>query len=88
MKATQKASSAVGRRIVARETETRRLAVDFPGWGHPDCSKFIEDIPVGLAGEIIDVESHGSNPWTRYGVRFDDGTRANGLVLGKDIQLT
>jgi len=68
---------------------TRRLAADFPGWGAEDYADyFIDTLPEGgLAGTITSVESHGSNPWTRYSVRFEDGTTASGLVAGKDIEI-
>lgn len=76
-----------GRRIVALGSPITRHAVDFPGWGHPNAFDYLLPTPAGLAGTISNVESHGMNPWTRYSVRYDDGTRAYGLVLGRDIQL-
>lgn len=42
----------------------------------------------GLTGVVRVVESHGSNPWTRYTVRFDDGGYASGLIYGRDFTFT
>ncbi|MBO0879458.1 MAG: hypothetical protein J2P17_03620 [Mycobacterium sp.] len=67
---------------------SRRLAVDFPGWGHPDYARYLLDIPEYLTGIVVNVESHNSNPWTRYSVRFVDGTSASGLVAGEDFEFT
>lgn len=83
----QSNNPAIDRLVVARETSTRRLAVNFPGWDSPDYERFLLEIPTGLTGRITNVEHHGSNPWTRYGVRFSDGTTAHGLILGKDIRI-
>ena len=68
-------------RMVAGSTHRR-----FPaGWnGDWDNVGWLDPQP-GLAGTVAGVESHGSNPWTRYGVRFDDGSYAAGLCLGTDI---
>lgn len=74
-----------GKAVVTLTTRTRRLAPDFPGWDHPNYGDYLLDIPAGLRGTITGVESHGSNPWTRYTVQFEDGSRASGLVLGVDI---
>jgi hypothetical protein len=63
----------------------RRFAADFPGWGAPDHADYLIDMPAGLAGVVTAVESHGARPWTRYSVRFEDGTRASGLYLGTDF---
>ena len=65
---------------------TRRLAADFPGWGDPNYGDyFVDDNAAGLAGVITAVESHGNAPYTRYNVRFEDGTRASGLAPHTDI---
>lgn len=56
-----------------------RLAVDFPGWGADNYADFLIPLEDGLRGEITSVESHGAFPYTRYTVRFEDGTRASGL---------
>jgi hypothetical protein len=71
-----------GRAVVALETGHRRYPVDFPGWGAPDAADYLLSIPAGLKGVITGVESHNSNPWTKYGVRFEDGTTAHGLIMG------
>jgi hypothetical protein len=75
-----------GRPVTALATKHRRLAVDFPGWGAVNYGEFLLPIPEGLAGVVTYVESHGSNPWTRYCVRFEDGTTASGLVAGQDFR--
>lgn len=87
MKHTSRNNPAIGKPVIAMETSTRRLAIDFPGWDHPDHLAYLMEIPLGLAGEIVEVELHGSNPWTRYTVTFHDGTRASGLIIGRDIRL-
>lgn len=74
-----------GRRVVLIRTR-RVLHQDFPGWGADNYADFLVDRDPGLEGVITSVESHGSNPWTRYTVRFDDGTRASGLAPDKDIR--
>jgi hypothetical protein len=74
-----------GQRVTTLETRTRRMPADFPGWGSPDASAALLPIPAGLHGTVTDVESHGSNPWTRYVVRFDDSSHAPGLVDGEDF---
>lgn len=73
-----------GRSIVALETKHRRRAANFPGWGDPNYADHLLPIPAGLEGIITHVESHGSNPWTKYSVRFEDGTTASGLIMGSD----
>ncbi len=79
--------SAVGRRVVALNSGVRALKPGFPGWQHPDYESYLVETPAGLAGTINNVESHGMNPWTRYGVTWEDGTKASGLVLGRDFKL-
>lgn len=64
----------------------RRYGTDFPGWDAPDAADHLLEAEPGLTGTITSVESHGSNPWTRYSVRFDDGSHTAGLVLGTDIE--
>lgn len=85
--AKQQHNSAIGKRVVAIETSTRRFPKNFPGWSAPNAADLLLEIPIGLAGRITEVESHGHNPWTRYLVYFDDGTWSNGLIIGKDIKL-
>jgi hypothetical protein len=75
-----------GRPVRALKTRTLALAADFPGWGSPGYEDFLVPIPEGAHGVVDHVESHGSNPWTRYTIRFADGTRASGLCLGSDIE--
>jgi hypothetical protein len=74
------------RSVRALATGHRRLVADFPGWGSPGHQDFLLPIPPGLSGVVSDVESHGTAPWTRYSVRFPDGTSASGLSLGQDIE--
>lgn len=57
----------------------RALTEFFPGWGAPGYMDHLVDIQPGWTGTITDIESHGANPWTRYGIRFDNGTRAFGV---------
>jgi len=75
-----------GRAVRALTTEVRCFGPDFPGWGDPDAASFLRPVTEGAQGTITDVESHGSAPWTRYAVRFADGTHVSGLRLGDDIQ--
>ena len=75
-----------GMKVRGLDTRHRRRAVDFPGWGADNYADFLLPIPQGLTGTVTSVESHGSNPWTRYSVRFDDGTAASGLAEGTDIE--
>lgn len=74
-----------GKTVIGLNTDHRRLAVDFPGWGADNYADFLLPITDDLTGTVTDVESHGNAPYTRYGVRFTDGTRAHGLVNGEDI---
>ena len=77
-----------GRSVVTlRSSRTRRLPADFVGWGHPDAIGSLLEPVAGLIGTITNVESHGSNPWTRYSVRFVGGSTSSGLVLGVDVDL-
>lgn len=79
----------LGRDVIALDTErqTKRIPADFPGWDAADAADRLLPIPAGLTGVITSVESHGSHPYTRYAVRFGDGSHAPGLVLGEDIEL-
>lgn len=74
-----------GQRVVSIASRRNRLAADFPGWGAADAYDFLVPMTAGLVGTVTSVESHGSNPWTRYVVEFDDGTRGIGLVDGEDF---
>jgi hypothetical protein len=64
---------------VRSKRQVRALAVDFPGWGDPNYRDYFVDHLAGVEGEVVGTESHGSNPWTRYTVRWDDGTRSSGV---------
>jgi hypothetical protein len=78
-----------GQRVITTATvHGNRLAADFPGWGDPNYADYLIPQQPGLTGTVVDVESHGSDPYTRYTVRFDDGTRDMGLAEGRDIQFT
>lgn len=83
----QSTNSAEGKRVVTLDTQTRRLAKDFPGWDAPNHLDFLLETPAGILGTIIKIEHHGSNPWTRYYIRFDDGSVSGGMIIGKDVKL-
>lgn len=71
-----------------RMIESRRmLAANFPGWGDPNYADFFVQCEIGDSGVITDVESHGSNPWTRYSIRLANGSRQHGLVLGTHFEV-
>jgi hypothetical protein len=74
------------RPVTALVTKVRRRAAGFPGWGAVNYAEFLLPISEGLRGAVTSVESHGSAPFTRYGVRFEDGSAASGLELGRDIR--
>lgn len=78
---------AIGKRVVTLAGCSNRLPKDFPGWGHPEAIDSLLATEAGLHGVIRDVEHHGSNPWTRYSVLFEDGSYSDGLIIGKDIKL-
>lgn len=63
------------------------LAADFPGWGDPNYADYLHRPTIGQTGTIVSVEQHGNAPFTRYAVRFDDGTRSPGLALGADVEM-
>jgi hypothetical protein len=77
-----------GRAVTALCARGNRLMPGFPGWDAPDYHDFLKPIIPGQPGTVTDVESHGCNPWTRYTVRFDDGSRASGLCEGEDFRFT
>ncbi len=52
-----------------------------------DDGYYTDEFTPGLRGRIRSVESHGSAPFTRFSVVFDDGTSTSGLDLGTDIEL-
>lgn len=49
------------------------------GWDAPDHLDYMPALEPGWAGTITDVESHGANPFTRYGIRFDNGITSHGV---------
>lgn len=57
----------------------RFLDPDFPGWGHPDDRDHFADLPAGTVVTIRSTESHGSNPWTRFGIVTADGCHKSGV---------
>jgi hypothetical protein len=65
----------------------RVRTADFPGWDAEDYEAFLVAPVVGMYGTVDHVESHGQAPFTRYSVKFDDGTRSSGLVAGRDIKI-
>jgi hypothetical protein len=54
-----------------------RLLASFPGWGAADYADHLAPIARGSWAVITSVQSHGSAPYTRYSVRFADGSRAH-----------
>lgn len=77
------------RAVKTLATRHRRLAANFPGWGieyNSSLDKFLLDTPAGIAGHVTHVESHGMNPWTRYTILFEDGSRGVGFCLGIDFE--
>lgn len=78
-------ASHLGVRVqVVAETTQRALTADFPGYGKGiDLEPFYRPIVVGMTGVITSVESHGMNPWTRYSIKFDNGTRTSGFDPAK-----
>ena len=77
---------AVGTRIkTTANVQMLRLVVDFPGWGAPNYADHLLPIPGDLLGTVTTIESHGIAPFTRYTVKFDDGTRSSGMTYGKDF---
>lgn len=53
-----------------------RLTADFPGWGADDYADHLVPIERGSFAVITSDASHGSAPYTRYCLRFADGSRA------------
>lgn len=69
-----------GRRVRTLDTiRGRGYAPDWPGWQAPDHLEHMPDLEPGWVGTITNVESHGANPWTRYGIEFDNGVSTNGI---------
>lgn len=67
----------------------RFLAANFPGWGEwqrrrnagepTNTPEFFVEVPAGTIVTVASIESHGSNPWTRYVVTTQAGERAPGV---------
>lgn len=78
-----------GRHVRALGTARLAWTPGGPGFGEaPDDEVFARRRPIvaGELGVVTDVESHGSNPWTRYCIRFaSDGAHQSGLVYGDDF---
>lgn len=74
-----------GQRVISLTTKHRRFAKDFPGWSHPNFHDYLLETTAGLQGMVTYVEQHGSNPWTRYSIEFDDGSSMCGACEGTDF---
>lgn len=73
--------------VVREEVRGNYLDVNFPGWG--DAGAYDHLIPMtsvaGMAGTVTSVNSHGSNPWTRYSILLANGGRVIDGVPGTDF---
>ena len=74
-----------GQPVVSIDSGRRRFAVDFPGWSDPSHLDYLLPVPQGLRGTVTYVEQHGSNPWTRYSIKFEDGSKMYGAIAGEDF---
>lgn len=77
-----------GAAVVVREAvRGNYLAEDFPGWGAPNYEDFLVPLTeaAGLSGIVTSVNSHGSNPWTRYSIRLENGGYIIDGVPGNDF---
>lgn len=83
---TSTRSSLIGSSFVTLAPQRARHA-DFPGWDAPNYADFFVDHPAGVTGTITHIESHGSNPWTRYSVLYADGSRGSG-VYPAEVRVT
>lgn len=77
-----------GHQVVVRaDARGNYLSADFPGWGAENYADHL--IPIasaaGMTGTVTSVNSHGSNPWTRYSVRLADGGHMIDGVPGVDF---
>ncbi|WP_225730924.1 MULTISPECIES: hypothetical protein [unclassified Nocardia] len=69
-----------GRRVRTLDTITGRgFAPSFPGWDAIDHLDHMPTLEPGWLGTITNVESHASNPWTRYAIRFENGVCSGGI---------
>lgn len=63
------------------------LAASFPGWGEPDAYDHLVPLAsvAGMSGTVRSVNSHGSNPWTRYTIKLANGGTVIDGVPGVDF---
>jgi hypothetical protein len=81
----------LGRSVTIRsDARGNYLAADFPGWGAEDYADHLvpTSSAAGTTGKVISVNSHGSNPWTRYSIRMHDGGHLVDGVPGDDFDWT
>lgn len=57
-----------------------RLLSSFPGWDAADYADHLVPVEPGSFAVIISEQSHGSAPYTRYSLRFADGSVAHDLA--------
>lgn len=71
----------VGSLVIITEAHGNALLPSFPGWGEDleICKQHMRPIVDGEQAEVVGIESHGMNPWTRFTLRFADGARASGV---------
>lgn len=77
-----------GAAVVVREgVRGNYLAADFPGWGADNYEDFLVPMAeaAGLSGIVTSVNSHGSNPWTRYSITLENGGHVIDGVPGNDF---
>lgn len=77
-----------GAPVVIREgVRGNYLSKDFPGWGESDAYDHLVPMAeaAGLEGVVTSVNSHGSNPWTRYSIRLTNGGFVIDGVPGVDF---
>lgn len=77
-----------GQSVVIRENvRGNYLSADFPGWGADNYDEHLLPIAsiAGMRGVVTTVNSHGSNPWTRYCILLENGGRIIDGVPGDDF---
>lgn len=77
-----------GARVVLRHgLRGNYLDRDFPGWGEPDAYDHLIPLDTvgGMEGVVTSVNSHGSNPWTRYTILLDNGGRLIDGIADSDF---
>lgn len=64
------------------------LTPDFPGWGAPDYADYLTPVAqfAGQIGIVRSVNSHGSNPWTRYSILIETGHYLIDGIEGRDFE--